>query len=377
MLRMMWVLFLVAFLAPMQAAGAVIERLEGHPEGCTLMVSGLIQSGDAEVLREAIPFGDKVCFESEGGNWAEGVNIALALYETRVPTHIPENSVCLSACAIAFLGGTQLAEEGSTMRSRSMHSSSTLGFHAISLNVDGEYKYNSSEVERAFRLALDAVSLIYSNIEKLRVEAAFVNSFLQVHGADQFIYIDTVGEAERLGVTVTGVSNEVGELDRDALRRICFDSFNYFSYRDDDRYFVSDTHYFTVREDGLSGYYDGIFVASNEEGEEALSLCFYRPSAFGYDLYKLSLGTLGVADGQSFAAQRLLDQIDQGVDVSYLISELLRAVPSYFRSGVQTRHIGSSAQYHPSVPLDEIVGGGTIEMWDWRNFTFANSISDM
>ncbi|MDD9730438.1 hypothetical protein PVW46_11005 [Mameliella sp. AT18] len=124
--------------APTQAADITI--LNDHPECCHAMLSGQIVDGDTDRLRAILPPGQTVfdralihtrlCLDSPGGSFPEGLDLATYLGETGISTQVAAQDSCLSACALAFLGGTQFwVEDGLTRnRSRSMHVTATLGY---------------------------------------------------------------------------------------------------------------------------------------------------------------------------------------------------------------------------------------------------------
>ncbi|KHQ54222.1 hypothetical protein [Mameliella alba] len=104
------------------------------------MLSGQIVDGDTNRLRAILPPGQnafdralihtRLCLDSPGGSFPEGLDLATYLGETGISTHVAAQDSCLSTCALAFLGGTQFwAEDGlPSNRSRSMHVTATLGY---------------------------------------------------------------------------------------------------------------------------------------------------------------------------------------------------------------------------------------------------------
>ena len=79
---------------------------------------------------------------SPGGNLYEGMKHGLLFRQHRIKTVVEGGSDCASACALAFLGGTD--SEGRPWRSSS--SNSRLGFHAF--RGISERAINEDEVQR-------------------------------------------------------------------------------------------------------------------------------------------------------------------------------------------------------------------------------------
>jgi TPR repeat protein len=113
---------LVALARPAYAATITATPTDGVPDAATVMVSGEFQDGDSERFRSAVAMYPKatVAFGSEGGNLLAGIDIGTQIRLRNYETLVPDNAVCASACAIAWLGGTK----------RFMGRRSHIGFHA-------------------------------------------------------------------------------------------------------------------------------------------------------------------------------------------------------------------------------------------------------
>jgi len=83
-----------------------------------------------------------VYLSSAGGNLYEGMRLGMFFRERRIKTVVEGGGLCASACAIAFLGGSD--SEGKPWRSSS--TDSRLGFHAFRAVSDG--KLGSDDVQR-------------------------------------------------------------------------------------------------------------------------------------------------------------------------------------------------------------------------------------
>lgn len=197
------------------SSAAEIEPVENHPMGCEYKLSGLINNGDAEkideVLRgnnwtEVAARGWKICLDSPGGSFVEGVKLAKTFAKNSIGTVVAQSNVCESACAIAFMGGSYFNPEGENRKvSRTIHPTAKLGFHAPALLIP-EGNYSNEEVDKAYSIALSAVvelsemrALGYEIRESL-FKAILTTPFESMH------YVDTVGKALRYKIGVAGIN---------------------------------------------------------------------------------------------------------------------------------------------------------------------------
>ena len=97
-----------------------------------ILATGKINPGDTQRLAayiSQVPYRSNIAvyLASRGGNLYEGMRLGLYFRSNRIKTVVEGGYVCASACAIAFLGGTNKA--GRPWRSSS--DNSRLGFHAF------------------------------------------------------------------------------------------------------------------------------------------------------------------------------------------------------------------------------------------------------
>ena len=234
-------LVLLLVLTPAEAA-----RIEPHqsPEmGCDILVSGTITAGDAQALRRAISTSDldigktlnaplstepligmrpadraRVCFNSNGGSFVEGLEIAKLLIEYRKGSAVGENMACESACALAFMGGSTAVSsvEGSDSADRVLHPRGLLGFHAPSITVPNG-QYDEATVAQAYGVALAALralsetrhtvfrGYVPGTDQATYFRYQFPESLLlEMLGTppDQMRYLRTVGEASRWDIRI-------------------------------------------------------------------------------------------------------------------------------------------------------------------------------
>jgi hypothetical protein len=127
-----WTAVAVAMIAT-SAHPASIERLElGRDDAAVFVLNGEIVGGEAlefqrqlSLLPSRLPVA--VVLNSPGGSLEEGLKLGRVFYSVKIPTFaMGYGGGCLSACALAFLGGRDPA---SGKLSRFKMSRSSLGFH--------------------------------------------------------------------------------------------------------------------------------------------------------------------------------------------------------------------------------------------------------
>ena len=166
-----------------EAKAATVDRVSIPEMGCDILVSGQIGDGDVAALRSALEASDRdiaevtgypvldapmvgmrppdrrrVCFDSNGGSFLEGLRLAELLIEFRKGAAVGAGMVCESACALAFMGGSRAVSqvEGSDDTDRVLHPSGLVGFHAPALIVPGG-QYDERTVAQAYGVALAAL----------------------------------------------------------------------------------------------------------------------------------------------------------------------------------------------------------------------------
>lgn len=94
-----------------------------------ITVLGTFDLGDDQkFIQIALPLDQAiVAFNSDGGNLSAGLGIGRAIRLKEFTTLVPKNSICASACGLAWLGGFErLVDEGAQV-----------GFHAAYITNDG------------------------------------------------------------------------------------------------------------------------------------------------------------------------------------------------------------------------------------------------
>jgi len=172
----------------------------------TIRMTGIIERGDAEALRRTLEQlkakaprradGTLATVElsSYGGDVFEGVAVGYLLREFVAGAMVRSNDVCLSACALAFLGGSSAGPGGEIGPWRNIEPGGQVGFHNVWLNQRGLRNSAREEPARAasagFDVARAGASLIVRYTIDMGIEATFASRLLG-RPTEQFEYLAT------------------------------------------------------------------------------------------------------------------------------------------------------------------------------------------
>lgn len=217
------VLCLLSFVFDAGAAGAltITTELRALPgtEAPTpvLRITGMFERGDSNELRWVLarlkaarttsPNATLAVAElsSQGGDVIEGVKIGYAFREFGVAAIVRKTDICLSACAFAFLGGTDVSATGEVGPSRLIERGGQVGFHNVALNPNGlrnSVPDDRSATTEVFNIALGGSSLIIRYAADMGIEPRFISRMLG-RPPDQIEYVDTVKEFLTLHVCLS------------------------------------------------------------------------------------------------------------------------------------------------------------------------------
>jgi hypothetical protein len=216
------------FAASTQPARTAVEFSFGFPEPlsrqCAVTITGQISQLDVEAIQQmSLVYGSlsewgdglwwgggrRVCLDSPGGNYIAAIQIARLINRAGLSTFIPANAICLSACSVIFMAGASPPFECEDISacvgapSRIMHPSSRLGFHVPNLSIqDGQY--TSSEVERAYMIAVHAVAELLRDQNAWSFPQSLLIAMLETPAAEMFM-IETVRQALLLKIEIEDV----------------------------------------------------------------------------------------------------------------------------------------------------------------------------
>ena len=172
----------------------------------TIRLSGPIEEGDADKLHAVLtrlkatspsapgkPLAT-IEFSSAGGDVYEGFKIGYLLREFSVASVVRAKDLCLSACALAFLGGTASRSGPTFVPSRSIEIGGQVGFHNFSLNADSEQipttKGGREGLIVGFGIARGGASTMVRYATAMGIDMSFIARLLG-RSTEQWEYIDS------------------------------------------------------------------------------------------------------------------------------------------------------------------------------------------
>ncbi len=197
----------------------------------TLRFTGLIEVPDAEKLRaelqkiraRAPQGGDRpaitIELSSKGGDLLEGIKIGYLLREFEVGTLVRKDDMCLSACALAFLGGTQSRQPPAPIPSRRIAIGGKVGFHNFSINVTEVQSETRGEaaagISRSFNLARAGAAQMMRFAADMGIAPAFISQLVS-QPPEQWQFVVTVADFLETGACPVGTLPRPGRMEEQA-----------------------------------------------------------------------------------------------------------------------------------------------------------------
>lgn len=186
----------------------------------TIRVSGPFRQGDALAMKQVlarlatdtpkVPARPLATVElsSRGGDLDEGLAMGILFRDFNVATVVRQKDLCLSACALAFLGGTSRHDASGRSPNHSLEHGAKLGFHAFYLNPNSAQSPTTTDPVRGrqqgFSEAMVATSAVILYAAELGIDPRFVASMLTKR-QDEFAYVNTTEEFLALKVCPIGL----------------------------------------------------------------------------------------------------------------------------------------------------------------------------
>jgi hypothetical protein len=179
-----------------QAATISVESA-GPEKPALVVVHGTLDAADGErFFAKIAPLTTAmVRFQSNGGSVVTGIQIGEMIRLKNFHTLVPTGARCASACALAWLGGTQ----------RFMGTGARIGLHAASDRKSGRVTGVGNALLGAY---LNRVGLPYSAV-----------IYLAQAAPDSITWL-SFADARRLGIEVTLLSSTTGKLEAPAKTRV-------------------------------------------------------------------------------------------------------------------------------------------------------------
>ena len=185
----------------------------------TIRLSGPIEAGDSDRLRKMLgrlrattPAAADASLatlelSSKGGDLYEALKLGYLLREFDVATVVRAEDICLSACALAFLGGTQSHAPGRAVPSRNLEIGGQVGFHNFYLTSPSEHSGATKDardgVTMGFSVARGGASAMVRYAAQMGIDAAFVANMIG-QPAEAWDYIETDEQFVTLSVCPLG-----------------------------------------------------------------------------------------------------------------------------------------------------------------------------
>lgn len=194
---------------------------------CSVQISGTVVPGDYEKFESVLiengwydpnndypPYdsrGREICLNSPGGAFVDGIQISRLVRKVGAATYIENGKECFSVCAIIFMSGATIAEEGGEgYHNRTLHVGGRLGFHApyyvksALANLESEELAQLIDIYRLFVVELIAQSRIIAPDSVFPATPASLLEQLMNAGPDQMVEVDTIDEIGRWNIAITG-----------------------------------------------------------------------------------------------------------------------------------------------------------------------------
>jgi len=186
-----------------------------------IRLTGLIESGDSDKLRKMVeklratappPAGAPLAtieLSSKGGDLYEGLKLGYLFREFDIATVVRREDLCLSACALAFLGGTQNHARQQAAASRSLEIGGQVGFHNFYLTSPGELSASSKDaregVVTGFTVARGGAAALVRYAVQMGIDPAFVARMMG-QAPEAWEYIETAETFASLKVCPVGLT---------------------------------------------------------------------------------------------------------------------------------------------------------------------------
>ena len=200
--------------------------------GSKLRLTGMIETGDADKLRailSRLPVttlgkdeGPLTVIElsSLGGSLTEAFEIGALLRKFKVVAVVRNKDICLSACALAFLGGNAYRLPSPDPTECNLEIGGKVGFHNFSLNRNGLREVTSDDPVasrlQGFADARGGVAGLIKYAGEMGLPPEFVSGMIG-RPAEDFQFIENVGQFLSLHVCPIGVNRPAIALEAQAI----------------------------------------------------------------------------------------------------------------------------------------------------------------
>ncbi len=168
---------------------------------------------------------------SDGGSFPEGLMLARLFNKRLVTTLVKRDARCLSACALAFMGGATSGAHGSMLLSRAVEVGGRLGFHAPFLQV-GPKEYNERAVEAAYAKAVASIADMIRLADDVNFSTEVLPEILE-RGQAELKELITVDDFARFEVALLPIPS-INKVTKSMVKHACRNGFVYEQSRKPD-----------------------------------------------------------------------------------------------------------------------------------------------
>jgi hypothetical protein len=189
--------FLILSLCAAHMPAAVAAELLAVSEAsCDHLLSGNITDNDTDLFRKAQV--TRLCLDSRGGSFLGGKALEDLFMTEGIQTYVRRGDQCHSACALAFLGGSEWGD----MRhaSRTIEPGAVLGFHAPYLALPPG-KHDAEELNKTATIAMAIAGQIVTDQPNLKTSLGFMTGFILYPSRDTKV-VATVHDAVMGGIEI-------------------------------------------------------------------------------------------------------------------------------------------------------------------------------
>ncbi|MEM6661650.1 MAG: hypothetical protein AAF666_05670 [Pseudomonadota bacterium] len=187
-----------------------VEKSSDPEEFARISLAGPISSGDARKIQAL--FNDEfrdyyndthyvtLTLNSPGGSFTEAIKLMDIFRKLQIATRVSADASCMSACAVAFLGGSRvIANTFST--SRTVEPGGKLGFHAPNLDLAGSAMVPSALLQQSYGEALSAISGLLKRRDEFDIRTSLVETIIATSPDDMYV-VEIVDDFARWNITV-------------------------------------------------------------------------------------------------------------------------------------------------------------------------------
>ncbi len=216
-----------------------VEFIKGHKANAKVAFDGPVVEGDQlRLAREIKAIKDEaykdygiskitVSFNSPGGSYPEGLQIAQLIANEKIQTVVENGNSCYSACALAFMAGSIDLENGAIKTSRTLHPTGVLGFHAPYLNFETEETFDDKQIKETFAFGVESIRAFLELSQIAQIDAELVIQTLN-KGPSDFFTIKTVDDFGRWNIDYGEEVDALEPKNYEHIRNLCVNSWAWY-----------------------------------------------------------------------------------------------------------------------------------------------------